>query len=308
MTVIFGRWIDGKSIGERNMPRTERERERQFLIQNQQPIFEDLRRYTVPWAIFPDAEGRDTPEYVYSGILCSIGPRFFLLSAGHCVADLDSSAYKGPLTISIAHSENRIGVWPLRHVWVVDNGGIDRDFGLVELPEEFARKVLEARDRAFLDITRIHPISRDELLAADMFHWMLGYPEKLYNFSGTLAGTKLTGFVVEICDEKLGRPSALTRPTGRLEYVDVCVPNSQRLIDMGDSTIHPIPPFEGGSGCGLWIRYSNGVWGLVGTLSSGKGDEGTLFYRFNSIGYHLATISMNYSDLRETIDSFYGWI
>ena len=255
----------------------------------------------------------------FTGILISILNRYFILTAGHCLAEVRTDT----LHFGIASGAN-VPYKPkyiLRSDYRYDAEKC-MDWGYIEISDSDAG-TLKAQNKSFLPPAKLVVLTRSEVEERISASLMVGYPA---------ANTQHLP-----ADQGLGiRPTCvlLSNSSGRTETkVEVSkleMPNTEshvQLIDYGGDPndvraadgqqTSPIPSMKGASGGGFWSADFSGPiddWDaaklkLVG-IHVGEADLDSDFRGFRTIllGHHLRFIAERIPNLSEYIYSLWPGI
>ena len=262
-----------------------------------------------------EVDSTQSPLTFGSGVLVHLGQRYFLFTAGHCVAECRLPGRV--VYLGITHRQRHKFRLPVANTQYVRTPDGTVDYGYIEIAPVDA-KTIERNSMVFSGVHRIElrdpePRSDDDWLV------VAGYPAEAYlnNEEARLVTARfLVGLTLVKRHDAL--PEHIAPPPPGYQVFDLWLPPEQ--VDSPDPNTHedaePIK-FGGVSGGGCWevdLEVPPDKWSpdqkpkLCGihaaTIDVEKRDvDGNKHYllREVSVRHHLELIAKDYADLRELI-------
>lgn len=276
------------------------------LMNNGAAVSEFVRPYHVA-IISANSDKAGRPRWTGSGVLVDLGPRSFILTAGHVVKDAGGDPVGLALT---EHPRDIKFALPARNYVLSDQRG---DFGYFEVPAH-DRNTIRSQTKLFAGPERLF-VEEAANLEGDDHYVVAGFPGASADDGGPhglmmrfhLVATSLAGF-------RGTAASSTPTPTG-LQALDLVYNSEAALVSdlmTDDHAAVTLVELQGSSGGGCWKGFvvpEPAGWDpsklrLVG-IHCGRTRAKDTCARQVLIGHHLRLIAHDYADM--ATDTFARW-
>jgi hypothetical protein len=224
-----------------------------------------------------------------TGVFIRLRERFFILTAGHCVKDLQRDAEKRTLGLGLLGPRTGIGPTIIRTEYDCDG---ERDVGVLELSAVDAKRIRTATSNYFLRMDELAIGHVADVAPHDDAYVVAGYPGSLYEDYRNGRWVIQSGGLALLASPRFPGESS-----GDTRYIEL--PYSDRggtnVMSREHETISPID-LAGCSGGGCWsLGSSMDPWftdrmRLIGIHVGRDQRHGEPRLREVLVGHHLALI------------------